>query len=107
MIKNFYQSEPSVRWFLTPDGFDSLLALVGRNGQGVGTSPLSQWVKTVEKLKLKKEEKDELDKVSCKSLLNSNIFKIKFLILIELHFLIIFSSSTKFTLKSKNTLENF
>jgi len=62
-VLSFFGSEPSVKWFLTPDGFESLLALVGRNGQGVGTSPLSQWVKKVEKLSLKNEEKEYLDKV--------------------------------------------
>ena len=35
--------------FLTPDGFISLFALVGRNGQGIGTSPFATWSKRVEK----------------------------------------------------------
>ncbi|CAF0901701.1 unnamed protein product [Adineta ricciae] len=38
------------RWFLTPDGFRQLLALLGRNQQGVGTSPLAVWVKNCENL---------------------------------------------------------
>ncbi|VEL32224.1 unnamed protein product, partial [Protopolystoma xenopodis] len=33
---------------LTRDGFCTALSLLGRNGQGVATSPLSQWVKMVE-----------------------------------------------------------
>lgn len=38
------------RWFLTPDGFRQLLALLGRNQQGVGTSALAVWVKNSEAL---------------------------------------------------------
>ncbi|CAF0995814.1 unnamed protein product [Adineta ricciae] len=38
------------RWFLTPDGFRQLLALLGRNQQGVGTSSLAVWVKNCENL---------------------------------------------------------
>lgn len=60
-MSQVFGSDPSVQWFLTPDGFDSLLALVGRNGQGVGTSPLSQWVKQTEKLRISPKEKKQLD----------------------------------------------
>jgi hypothetical protein len=46
----------SVFWqMFTPEGFTSLLALVSRNGQGIGTSPLADWVASVEK------EKESLD----------------------------------------------
>lgn len=38
------------RWFLTSDGFRQLLALLGRNQQGVGTSALAVWVKNAEAL---------------------------------------------------------
>ena len=41
--------------FLTPEGFRSLFALIGRNGQGVGTSSFSVWVSNV-------EESDKMDK---------------------------------------------
>ncbi len=34
--------------FLTPEGFRSLLALIGRNGQGVGTSSFSAWLTNVD-----------------------------------------------------------
>ncbi len=37
-------------WFLTSDGFRQLLALLGRNQQGVGTSSLATWVKNCEAL---------------------------------------------------------
>ncbi|XP_066595985.1 histone-lysine N-trimethyltransferase SMYD5 isoform X2 [Prorops nasuta] len=49
-------------WF-TPDGFRSLLALVGTNGQGIGTSPFSRWVKNVSALELPKEERIQVDKL--------------------------------------------
>jgi hypothetical protein len=38
------------KWFLTSDGFRQLLALLGRNQQGVGTSSLAIWVKNCENL---------------------------------------------------------
>jgi hypothetical protein len=43
------------KWFLTPDGFRQLLALLGRNQQGVGTSPLAIWVKNCESLSAPQE----------------------------------------------------
>uniref|UniRef100_V9KWB1 Protein-lysine N-trimethyltransferase SMYD5 n=1 Tax=Callorhinchus milii TaxID=7868 RepID=V9KWB1_CALMI len=48
------------RWF-TPEGFLSLLALVGTNGQGIGTSSLSQWVHGCDALELPAQEREELD----------------------------------------------
>ncbi len=39
--------QESVRPMLSQEGFSALLSLVGRNGQGVATSPYSQWVKKV------------------------------------------------------------
>lgn len=36
--------------FLTPEGFRSLFALIGRNGQGIGTSSFSVWVSRVSEL---------------------------------------------------------
>ncbi|CAF3005973.1 unnamed protein product [Rotaria socialis] len=38
------------KWFLTSNGFRQLLALLGRNQQGVGTSSLALWVKNCEAL---------------------------------------------------------
>ncbi|XP_059327277.1 histone-lysine N-trimethyltransferase SMYD5 isoform X1 [Ammospiza nelsoni] len=48
------------RWF-TPEGFRSLFALVGTNGQGIGTSSLSQWVHACDALDLPMLEREELD----------------------------------------------
>ncbi|XP_018327874.1 SET and MYND domain-containing protein 5 [Agrilus planipennis] len=46
---------------LTLEGFYSMLALLGTNGQGVGTSPISQWVTKASELPLSKGEKKRLD----------------------------------------------
>ncbi|XP_045045300.1 protein-lysine N-trimethyltransferase SMYD5 isoform X2 [Desmodus rotundus] len=48
------------QWF-TPDGFRSLFALVGTNGQGIGTSSLSQWVHACDALELKSQDREQLD----------------------------------------------
>ncbi|XP_010006432.1 PREDICTED: SET and MYND domain-containing protein 5 [Chaetura pelagica] len=48
------------RWF-TPEGFRSLFALVGTNGQGIGTSSLSQWVHACDALDLPLLQREELD----------------------------------------------
>uniref|UniRef100_A0A8D0FHH0 Protein-lysine N-trimethyltransferase SMYD5 n=1 Tax=Strix occidentalis caurina TaxID=311401 RepID=A0A8D0FHH0_STROC len=48
------------RWF-TPEGFRSLFALVGTNGQGIGTSSLSQWVHACDALDLPMLQREELD----------------------------------------------
>ncbi|XP_062839707.1 histone-lysine N-trimethyltransferase SMYD5 isoform X1 [Anolis carolinensis] len=48
------------RWF-SPEGFRSLFALVGTNGQGIGTSSLSQWVHACDALQLPPREREQLD----------------------------------------------
>uniref|UniRef100_A0A8C8RDN3 Protein-lysine N-trimethyltransferase SMYD5 n=1 Tax=Pelusios castaneus TaxID=367368 RepID=A0A8C8RDN3_9SAUR len=48
------------RWF-TPEGFRSLFALVATNGQGIGTSSLSQWVHACDALELPPPERERLD----------------------------------------------
>ncbi|XP_059173107.1 histone-lysine N-trimethyltransferase SMYD5-like [Physella acuta] len=47
-------------WF-TSEGFNSLLALIGTNGQGIGSSSFSHWVKNTENLSLAEEDKKSLD----------------------------------------------
>ncbi|KAG1651291.1 SET and MYND domain-containing protein 5 [Nymphon striatum] len=49
-------------WF-TEEGFRSLIALIGTNGQGIGTSPLSKWVINCDKLELAPTERESIDKV--------------------------------------------
>uniref|UniRef100_A0AAR2J8G5 Protein-lysine N-trimethyltransferase SMYD5 n=1 Tax=Pygocentrus nattereri TaxID=42514 RepID=A0AAR2J8G5_PYGNA len=48
------------QWF-TPEGFRSLFALVGTNGQGIGTSSLSQWVHACDALELPHQQREQLD----------------------------------------------
>lgn len=45
-----------MQW-LTPEGFLKLFVLIGRNSQGVGTSPFATYVSNVEKLDISAEEK--------------------------------------------------
>ncbi|XP_066559086.1 histone-lysine N-trimethyltransferase SMYD5-like [Amia ocellicauda] len=52
--------ELSKDWF-TPEGFRSLFALVGANGQGIGTSSLSQWVHGCDALELPAQQREQLD----------------------------------------------
>lgn len=47
-------------WF-TPEGFRSLFSLVGTNGQGIGTSSLSQWVHACDALELPGQQREQLD----------------------------------------------
>ncbi|CAH2003454.1 unnamed protein product [Acanthoscelides obtectus] len=51
-----------IEQFLTLEGFQSLLALIGTNGQGVGTSAISQWVKNVTEMELPEMERKGIDK---------------------------------------------
>ena len=48
-LQLFASKSDHIEWFLTPDGFISLFALVARNGQGIGSSSYATWVKRVEK----------------------------------------------------------
>jgi hypothetical protein len=50
-----------IQQWLTPEGFRSWLALVGTNGQGIGSSSISTWVKNCEALQLPDEEREQLD----------------------------------------------
>lgn len=50
-----------IEQFLSPEGFRSLLALIGTNGQGVGTSAVSQWVTRASDLSIPSDAKQELD----------------------------------------------
>ncbi|KAF5280619.1 hypothetical protein FQA39_LY05267 [Lamprigera yunnana] len=50
-----------IQQLLTIEGFVSLLALIGTNGQGVGTSAVSQWVTKSSELSLPDVDKNYLD----------------------------------------------
>uniref|UniRef100_A0A672I932 Protein-lysine N-trimethyltransferase SMYD5 n=1 Tax=Salarias fasciatus TaxID=181472 RepID=A0A672I932_SALFA len=54
------ESVPVLQWFV-PEGFRSLFALVGTNGQGIGTSSLSQWVHACDALELPAHQREHLD----------------------------------------------
>lgn len=62
MLQRALNTEYTSHWF-TPDGFKSLLALIGTNGQGIGTSPFSNWVKNVSSLELPNDERIQVDKL--------------------------------------------
>lgn len=47
---------------LTEQGFRKLFSLIGRNSQGIGTSPLSVWVENCDDMSLGKDEAKHLDK---------------------------------------------
>lgn len=43
--------------FLTPQAFKTVFAIIGTNGQGIGTSPFAEWVKNVSDLTLSDDER--------------------------------------------------
>lgn len=53
-------TENCQQWF-TAEGFRSVFALIGTNGQGIGSSSISTWVKNCEQLSLGEEERAQLD----------------------------------------------
>ncbi|CAG9769245.1 unnamed protein product [Ceutorhynchus assimilis] len=54
---------PEVHQFLTSEGFQSLIALIGTNAQGVATSAFSAWRRNVETLRLRKKDQEEVDEL--------------------------------------------
>ncbi|KAK2192875.1 hypothetical protein NP493_21g07016 [Ridgeia piscesae] len=60
LVTGALYEEQLQQWF-TPEGFKSLFALIGTNGQGIGTSSLSVWVKGCDLLTLGDEERESLD----------------------------------------------
>ncbi|XP_046386684.1 histone-lysine N-trimethyltransferase SMYD5 [Ischnura elegans] len=60
LMGNALYSDDVHHW-LTPQGFRSLFALVGTNGQGVASSPLSQWVNNVANLNLSADQRSTVD----------------------------------------------
>lgn len=46
---------------MTPQAFKTFFAIIGTNGQGVGTSPFADWVKNVAELKLSDDERVSVD----------------------------------------------
>lgn len=66
------------QWF-TPEGFRSLLALIGTNGQGMATSSFAKWVKNVDEMKLDEKQRTEVDNLidTIYSKLDKGLFEIK------------------------------
>ncbi len=58
-----FSAHPVVQHLLLPDAFSSLFALLGRNAQGLATSPFSVWVRGVERLRPGHKEKATVDKL--------------------------------------------
>lgn len=50
IIVDLFPNEEILNPFLTENGFKSLLAIVGKNSQGIGTSAFSQWARNCERL---------------------------------------------------------
>ena len=48
------------QWF-TPEGFKSLLALIGTNSQGIGTSSFAAYVKNVANLELDESQRNAVE----------------------------------------------
>jgi len=46
---------------MSPEGFLALIAMVGTNGQGVGSSALAEWAKRAGELDLPIAEKEQLE----------------------------------------------
>ncbi|KAH0554861.1 SET and MYND domain-containing protein 5 [Cotesia glomerata] len=61
LLEQTFNKDYVPQWF-TPEGFRSLLALVGTNGQGIGTSAFSRWVKNVTALELPTDRRIQIDK---------------------------------------------
>uniref|UniRef100_A0A3Q3DUR0 Protein-lysine N-trimethyltransferase SMYD5 n=1 Tax=Hippocampus comes TaxID=109280 RepID=A0A3Q3DUR0_HIPCM len=60
LFKEALYDDQLSRWFV-PEGFRSLFALVGTNGQGIGTSSLSQWVHACDAVELPAQQRAQLD----------------------------------------------
>ncbi|XP_063963551.1 histone-lysine N-trimethyltransferase SMYD5-like [Lytechinus pictus] len=60
LLLNALYEESVAQWF-TPDGLRSLFALIGMNGQGVGSSSVSVYVHNCDDLDLEEEERQNLD----------------------------------------------
>ncbi|XP_074659216.1 protein-lysine N-trimethyltransferase SMYD5-like [Tubulanus polymorphus] len=60
MISELFYTD-DVKDLFTPSGFRSVIALLGTNGQGIGTSALSVWEKNVDKLPVTDAEKQQIE----------------------------------------------
>ena len=62
-FKNYLYTEECESWF-SPAGFRNMFSLIGRNAQGIGTSPVSVWAEKCEQLTAgDKAEKKRMEKL--------------------------------------------
>ncbi|XP_064455826.1 histone-lysine N-trimethyltransferase SMYD5-like [Ornithodoros turicata] len=61
IIASIFAAETSVTHWTTPAGFRSLLAMVARMGQAIGTSALSVWVRNCDELNLPEPDATNLN----------------------------------------------
>jgi hypothetical protein len=63
LFSNHLYVKECEQW-LTSEGFRQMFSLIGRNSQGIGTSPFSVWVENSSNLEtISKGEKKKLDKL--------------------------------------------
>lgn len=61
LLQVFQNDEAVLGNYLSYDGFVSLLALIGTNSQGIGTSSFANWVKNVGEFEMKEDQRAEVD----------------------------------------------
>lgn len=61
VLQAFRDDEATLGKYLSYDGFISLLALIGTNSQGIGSSSFSNWVKIVGEIEMKEKQREEVD----------------------------------------------
>lgn len=61
ILQAFQDDEATLGRFLSYDGFVSLIALIGTNSQGIGTSSFANWVKNIGEIEMKEKDREEID----------------------------------------------
>lgn len=62
IVLRIYEKDENVLGkYLSYDGFVSLLALIGTNSQGIGTSSFANWVKNIGEYEMKVDQREEID----------------------------------------------
>eukprot|EP00795_Rhopilema_esculentum_P012225 gene12225-2857_t len=60
MLMNTFYNQRIEHW-LSPDGFPALMAMIGMNGQGIGTSSLSRYVHNIDALEMDEHDRKFVD----------------------------------------------
>lgn len=61
ILQVFKDDESTLGKYLSYDGFVALLALIGTNSQGIGSSSFANWVKNVGEIEMKEKNREEID----------------------------------------------